>query len=93
LDPWILNFSAKTGWFLSFEWEKPNFTTFGPPRKTLEKSPDVPLPGKNPSDAHDLVLFVLVLLAPAQTPRLWLRSGWSCVTSPGAFRFCEVPAP
>jgi len=43
LAPWILTFSAKKGCFLSFEWEKTNFTTFTPPRKILEKSPsDLP---------------------------------------------------
>jgi len=31
--PWILKISAKKGCFLNFEWEKPNFTTFGLPRK------------------------------------------------------------
>jgi len=45
------NFSKK-GCFLSFEWEKTNFTTFGPPGKILEKSPGAPPPGKNPSDTH-----------------------------------------
>jgi len=29
--PWILKILAKKGWFLSFEWEKTNFTTFGHP--------------------------------------------------------------
>jgi len=29
---------ANKGCFLTFEWEKTNFTTFGPPRKFLEKS-------------------------------------------------------
>jgi len=49
---WILNISAKKSCFLNFEWEKTNFTTFGPPPgKILEKSPSGP-PGKNPSDAH-----------------------------------------
>jgi len=38
--PWILKFSAKKGCLFSFEWEKTNFTTFGPP---LEKSPSGPL--------------------------------------------------
>jgi len=45
------NFSKK-GCFLSFEWEKTNFITFGHPWKNFGKSPGVP-PGKNPSDAHD----------------------------------------
>jgi len=31
--PWILKSSAKKGCFLSFEWEKPNFTAFAPPRQ------------------------------------------------------------
>jgi len=36
---WIWKISAK-GCFLSFEWEKTNFTTFGLPlEKILEKSP------------------------------------------------------
>jgi len=30
---WILKFSAKKGCFFSFELEKTNFTTFGPPWK------------------------------------------------------------
>ena len=47
----ISKISAKKGCFLSFEWEKTNFTTFGPPRKILEKPLMAP-PGKNPSDAH-----------------------------------------
>jgi len=34
LHPWILKFSATKGYFLSFEREKLNFSTFGPP---LEK--------------------------------------------------------
>ena len=34
---------SKIGCFLSFEWEKTNFTTFGPPPgKILEKSPGGP---------------------------------------------------
>jgi len=45
------NFSKKRC-FLSFEWEKTNFTTFGHPWKNFGKIP-VCLPGKNPSDAHD----------------------------------------
>jgi len=39
---WILKISAKKGCFLSFEWDKINFTTFSPPRKILEKSPNTP---------------------------------------------------
>jgi len=35
------NFTAQ-GCFLRFEWEKTNFTTFGPPRKILEKPLVVP---------------------------------------------------
>ena len=42
----------KKSYFLNFEWEKTNFTTFVPPGKILEKSPSAP-PGKNPSDARD----------------------------------------
>jgi len=37
--------------FLVLGGEKTNFTTFGPPGKILERSPNVP-PGKNPSDTH-----------------------------------------
>jgi len=48
---WILKISAKKVCFLSFEWEKTNFTTFEPTGKFFEKSPGGP-PGKNPSDAH-----------------------------------------
>jgi len=51
LAPLDFEHFGKKGCFLSFEWEKTNFTTFGPPVKILEKSPGVP-PGKNPSDAH-----------------------------------------
>jgi len=28
--PWVSNISANKVYFLSFEWEKTNFTTFGP---------------------------------------------------------------
>jgi len=38
--PWILKFAAKKGCFLSFKWEKSVFTTFAPPGKILEKSPN-----------------------------------------------------
>jgi len=31
--PWILKISVKKDCFLSFKFEKRNFTTFGPPRK------------------------------------------------------------
>jgi len=34
VTPWILKILAKKRCFLDFEWEKPNFTTLGPP---LEK--------------------------------------------------------
>jgi len=44
------NFSKK-GCFLSFEWQKTNFSTLSPLEKLLE-NPLVALPGKNPSDAH-----------------------------------------
>jgi len=37
LPPRILKFSAKKGCFLRLEWEKSNFTTFGPPWKSLGK--------------------------------------------------------
>jgi len=49
--PSILKISAKKGCFLRFQWKTTIFTTFGPPRQILEKSPGGPL-GKNPSDAH-----------------------------------------
>ena len=43
---------CKKGCFLSFEWQKTNFTTFGRPlEKLLEKSTSGP-PGKNLSNAH-----------------------------------------
>jgi len=48
------NFSKK-GCFLSFEWEKINFTTFAPLEKIWKNSLVLP-PGKNPSDAHVLNL-------------------------------------
>jgi len=35
-------FFSKKGYFLSFEREKTNFATFGPPRKILKKSPNAP---------------------------------------------------
>jgi len=38
--------------FLSFEWEKANFTISAPPQKNFWKHSLVALPGKNPSDAH-----------------------------------------
>ena len=54
----IHNFSKK-GYFLSFEWEKTNFTTFGLPlEKTLEESTIGP--GKNPCDAHEPNYFSVV---------------------------------
>jgi len=37
--PWILKFSAKKGCFISFEWEKTNFTTFGPTWKKSFRRP------------------------------------------------------
>jgi len=44
----VLKISAGKGCFLSFEWEKTNFTTFGSPfgKKILEKCPSAPPPGK-----------------------------------------------
>jgi len=45
------NFSKK-GCFLSFEWEKTSFTTFGSLLEIILKSPRVPTPGENSSDAH-----------------------------------------
>jgi len=49
---WILKLSAKEGYFLIFEWEKTNITTFGPPWKNFEKILKWPPLEKNPSDAH-----------------------------------------
>jgi len=46
---------SKIGCFLSFEWEKTNFTTFGPPLEKFWKNPLVAPPGKNTSDAHTRV--------------------------------------
>jgi len=56
--PCILKTLAKKGCFLSFEWEKDKFTTFGHPEKNLEKNPSA-APGKNPSDAHDCSLGLI----------------------------------
>jgi len=51
---------SKKGCFLSFEWEKTNFTTFGPLWKKFGKSASGS-PGRNPSDAHGRhILFGLV---------------------------------
>jgi len=47
-----LEILAKRDCFLSFEWEKTNFTTLGPLDK-FWKIPLVPPPGKNPSAAFD----------------------------------------
>jgi len=44
---------TKKGCFLSFEWEKSNFTTFAPPWKNVGKIPSG-LPGKNLPEAHIL---------------------------------------
>jgi len=44
----ILKILAKK---VSFEWEKTNFATFGPPKK-IWKISLMPPPGTNPSDAH-----------------------------------------
>jgi len=55
------NFSKK-GCFLSFDWEKSNFTTFGSlPRKILKKIPQCHPPGKDSSDAHDQGNLFLLL--------------------------------
>jgi len=40
--PWILKILAKKGCFLSFEWEKTNFTTFASPWKNFGKIPWCP---------------------------------------------------
>jgi len=47
-----LKISPKKGCFLSFEWQKTNFTTFGQHLKNIWKNPLVVPPGKNPSEAH-----------------------------------------
>ena len=44
--------SEKIGCFLSFEWEKSNFTTFGHPLEKFRKSPLMPPPLEN-SDAYE----------------------------------------
>jgi len=50
--PCILKISTKKGCFLSVEWEKTNFTTFGS-LKNFGKITSCPPPfGKNLSDAH-----------------------------------------
>jgi len=51
LAPECRKFQQK-GCFLSFEWEKTNFTTFGFPWKK-----PLYLPGNNPSDAHVIVVI------------------------------------
>jgi len=56
LAPWILKSPAKKGCFLSFEGEKSNFDTFGPPLEKNWKNTLATPPGKNPSDAHDCKL-------------------------------------
>jgi len=43
LVPWILKISAKQGCFLNFEWEKTNFTTFGPLEKFWKNPLVLPL--------------------------------------------------
>jgi len=57
----LLDFETfcKKGCFLSFQWEKINFTTFGPLLKKFRQNPLVPPPGKNPSDAHHLTYINL----------------------------------
>jgi len=60
--PWVLKISAKKGCFLSFEWEKTNFTTFAPPLEKFWKIPRC-APGKNLSDAHVHIHTVLFLSA------------------------------
>jgi len=45
------NFSKK-GCFPSFEWRKPNFTTFVPLEKHLEKSTSAPLDKILPTPMH-----------------------------------------
>jgi len=39
IHPWILKISANKVCFLSFEWEKSNFTTFGHPLEKFWKNP------------------------------------------------------
>jgi len=41
LAPWILKFSAKNGYFLSFEWER-QISLLWTPGQILEKSPSAP---------------------------------------------------
>jgi len=58
-----LKISTRKGCFLSFEWEKNNFTSFGPTLKKFWKNPLVPNPHDN-SDAEvvSLLLIALTLL-------------------------------
>ena len=43
---------SKNSFFCSFEWEKTNFTTFGPPLEKFWINPFVAPLEKNPSEAH-----------------------------------------
>jgi len=43
LSPPDFEIPSKKGCFLSFEWEKSNFTTFDPLEKCRKKSPSAPL--------------------------------------------------
>jgi len=52
LAPLDFEIFSKKGCFLSFERQKSNFTTFGPPLEELRKNPLVVPYWKNPSDAQ-----------------------------------------
>ena len=58
LTTWILKSLAKKGYFLSFEWEKTNFTTFNPPWKNFWKYPSVP-PWKKSSRRPCQIWFII----------------------------------
>jgi len=61
--PWILKFSAKEGCFLSFEWEKSNFTTFGHPLEKFRKNPLLPSPLEKILPTPMILLGVLTSLS------------------------------
>jgi len=49
---WMLKILARKSCLLSFEWEKTDFTTFGPPPRICQEKP--------PSPARDKTLYFLV---------------------------------
>ena len=61
LHPWILKFSATKGYFLSFEREKLNFSTFGPPLEKFWKNslmPPLEKSFRRPWVGHNQVLNI-----------------------------------